>query len=241
MTQRQATDKARRQVWLVSLTSAAIILSLAVRLCGSQTRDLGGTLAAGAIAALLLALCAASFRTYRRVQRDAASEPMTEAERSAPAAEDTVGPGPYTVGLGGFRVVAWIAMILFGGLAIGAFLAHRSGPAWLFLGCAGLGAAILAFAGPITFDRDGVTQRCLFGTFALGWRDLRRIETGAGGLVLIGEQTRVVIPPPSCWSGQEKADAWALLGRAIAATGIVPSPRRTAGYRWHRNARVRRP
>ncbi len=70
------------------------------------------------------------------------------------------------------------------------------------------------------------------------WSDVRQIEQGPGVLVLIGDAGRLVIPV-GIWSGPEKHDAWRLLVRHIEESGIVPMPSNMAGYKWHKNVRVR--
>ena len=152
---------------------------------------------------------------------------------------DGGGDGPYRVGLGRRVVVAWIGMVLFVGSMIGTFLANQYRSGLLFLALAVLDAFILISAGDFTFDRDGVTSQCWIGTYRMLWRDVRKMETGAGVLILIGDNSRFVIAPPSGWSGAQKGDAWRLLVQEMAATGIVPSPSRTAAYKWYRNVRLR--
>jgi len=145
--------------------------------------------------------------------------------------------GPYRVGFMSNQVIAWPYMVLFAALALWAFHTCAYGPAWVFLGFTSVGGIILVMSGHLDIDDNSITHQCALGKFRIFWSDIRQIEQGPGVLVLIGNSGRLVVPV-GIWSGPEKHDAWRLLVRQIEKSGIVPMPSNTAGYKWHKNARV---
>jgi hypothetical protein len=105
----------------------------------------------------------------------------------------------YEVRLGTSRAVGWV--VIAGSLLaiVGALLRHQYGAAVGFLVFVIIGYLAIATAGSIMVGDTGVEHRNLFGRFRIAWSDVRRIEVGnAGTIVLHGQNRRFALMPPGC-------------------------------------------
>jgi hypothetical protein len=149
--------------------------------------------------------------------------------------------GPYRIKIMINLIVGWVGIILFGLLALYSIYREQYYAALPFLCFIALGVYVIFAGGTYVFDQDGVTHECGFGIFRMRWRDVRRIEQNYGATALIGEHSRFVLPPPSQWSGPEKAYASSLLTMKIRGSGITPVWSSSVNLKWHRNVRLRQP
>jgi len=152
----------------------------------------------------------------------------------------TVSPAqPLKVGLRSYEILAWVCMIFFFGCSVGAFISRQYWSAAIFWVFILMGLYMLASGGKFELDDDGVSHENLTGRYRMHWRDVRRIEYGIQGtLVLHGEDQRFALAPPAIWSGPEKPQAFELLNRKILELGITPYPSNVADYKTHKNVKV---
>lgn len=145
----------------------------------------------------------------------------------------------FHVEMRSYRLVGYGAFALF---ALCAAAAYRAGQHWPAVGLAGFAAFGLYAAlgaGSFTIDDRSISHQSTFGQWGLLWSEVSRAEFGPGGtLVLLGENKRFVLSPPSWWAGQDKALAAAFVASQLQAKGIVPVPSRTADYRTMKNTRI---
>lgn len=90
------------------------------------------------------------------------------------------------------QALAWLALGL--GLAAAAGLASVRALKWLLMAAA-LVAAALAFERAlfrVRLDDAGIAARGLFGTTAIGWADVTRVDTGSSAVVVWGRDDRQV-------------------------------------------------
>lgn len=145
----------------------------------------------------------------------------------------------FHVEMRSFRWVGYGALALFSICAVAAFRAGQHWPAVGLAGFAALGLYAALAAGSFAIDDRSISHRSTFGNWSMLWSEVSRAEFGPGGtLVLLGENKRFVLSPPSWWAGQEKALAAAFVARQLEAQGIVPSPSRIADYRTMKNTRT---
>jgi hypothetical protein len=163
---------------------------------------------------------------------------LLEADLMANIFPDSNKSGLYHFGLATYKVIAWIDIVLFAFCGDWAFYAHQYKPIWGFLGFVIVGFVILALSGNFEVDGESITHQCLVGRFRMLWRDVRQMEQGPGVLLLLGDKSRFVVPL-GAWSGPDRHDAWTVFTQRVEASGIVPLPSNTAGYKWHKNVRVR--
>ena len=146
---------------------------------------------------------------------------------------------PLHVGLLSYKIIAWVCMIFFLGCSLGAYFARQYWPSAFFWVFILLGLYMLISAGAFEFDDEGVSHKNLSGHYRILWCEVKRIEFGTqGSLVLHGEGKRFVLPTPSVWSGPEKPQAFELLGQKIEELGITPYPSNVADYKIHKNVKV---
>jgi len=151
------------------------------------------------------------------------------------------------IGLSAYKIIGWVAVLVFSGASIGAFAARQYGPIILFALFVALGIYLTLSAGRYILDDRGITHQNAFGVYRIAWREVQKIEVApaadqfeatAGSLVLYGEKKRFVVASPFAWSGPHRAQAHALLARKIAESGLTPIFSRAALLKSHKNVRV---
>jgi Bacterial PH domain len=146
----------------------------------------------------------------------------------------------YEVRLGTSRAVGWVVIAVFLLAIVGAVLRHQYGAAAGFLVFVIIGYLAIATAGSIMVGDTGLEHRNLFGRFRIAWSDVRRIEVGnAGTIVLHGQDQRFALMPPGYWSGKQKPEALALLQKKLKPFEAKISRTNTGDYKTHKNVRVR--
>ena len=134
----------------------------------------------------------------------------------------------------------WIVLAVFLLAIVGALLRHQYGAAAGFLVFEIIGFLAIATAGSIKVGDTGLEHRNLFGRFRIAWSDVRRIEVGnAGTIVLHGQDRRFALMPPGYWSGRQKPEAIALLQKKLKPFEANISRTNTGDYKIHKNVRVR--
>jgi hypothetical protein len=149
--------------------------------------------------------------------------------------------GMFKVGLPMSKIFDWLGVVVFTGSAIGAFLAHQYGPAYIFTFVAPL-YIIHIICGPsqFIFDEESVTCKSMLATYSIDWREVNGIGFGnKGTLVLHGDNKRLLVPPPEKWSGPNKHEAYDLVQKKLKESGLKPNPCNTA-FTFNKNVRVSR-
>ena len=139
-----------------------------------------------------------------------------------------------------YRLVGYGALALF---SLGAAAAFRAGQHWPAISLAGFavfGLCVALGAGSFSMDDQRIRHQSTFGNWQMLWSEVSGAEFGPNGtLVLLGENKRFVLSPPSWWAGQHRAAAAKFVANQIDVRGIVPRPSGTADYRIMKNTRVR--
>jgi hypothetical protein len=79
---------------------------------------------------------------------------------------------------------------------------------------------------------------CLDAT-RIAWSDVRRIEVGnAGTIVLHGQDRRFALMPPGYWSGTQKPEAIALLQKKLKTFEADIFRTSVGDYKIHKNVRL---
>jgi hypothetical protein len=146
----------------------------------------------------------------------------------------------YEVRLGTSRVVGWVVIALFSLCIVGAVLRHQFVAATGFLVFVVIGFLIISTGGSILISDISVEQRSVFGRYRMAWSDVRRVEVGnAGTIVLHGQNQRFALMPPGYWSGLQKPGAVALLEEKLKALEATIYRTNVGDYKVHKNVRVR--
>ncbi|MDQ1832118.1 hypothetical protein [Massilia scottii] len=146
----------------------------------------------------------------------------------------------YTFGVLTYQILGAVCILFSGGCAVGAFLARQYPPIAVFAFFGLMGRYMIANAGRFEISEKFITQRNLFGAFRMAWAEVRRIEFGTqGSIVLHGEHKQFALPPAAYWSGKQKPEAFDLLSKTIDSIGVIKYPSNTADYKVHKNVRVR--
>lgn len=149
-------------------------------------------------------------------------------------------PNSYRFGVLSYKIIGVICVLFFAGCAVGAFSARQYPPIAIFAFFGLMGIFMIVSAGNFEISEKFVTHRNIFGSFRMAWIDVKKIEFGPqGSIVLHGENMRFVLPPPTFWSGQQKPEAFDLFRRTIEQLGVVSYPSNTADYKTHKNVRIR--
>ncbi|KAF1721696.1 hypothetical protein [Pseudoxanthomonas wuyuanensis] len=147
--------------------------------------------------------------------------------------------GRYVVSLLSYRILGAVCSIFFAGCSVGAFLAQQYGPISIFGFFVLVGIYLLAAAGPYELTEGRIAQNSLFGQFEIRWQDVREVELGSQGtLVLRGRDKRFIVSPVSAWSGPDKAKAAELLCAKLDRPEIRSYSSASADFKTHRNVRV---
>ncbi|MEL1266300.1 hypothetical protein [Pseudoxanthomonas putridarboris] len=145
----------------------------------------------------------------------------------------------YAVGLRSYLILGAVCCVFFMACAVGAFLARQYWPILVFGFFVLMGVYLLMSAGNYEFSESCVSHRNAFGHFRMRWQDVREVELGPqGSIVLHGGEKRLIVAPPSAWSGAGKMEAFDLMRRKLDAPGVRSYPGNFADYKIHRNARV---
>jgi Bacterial PH domain len=145
----------------------------------------------------------------------------------------------YEVRLGTSRAVGWIVIALSSLCIVGALLRHQYGAAVGFFVFVLIGFLAIATGGSILISDTSVEQRSAFGRYRIAWSDVRRVEVGnAGTIVLHGQNKRFALMPPGYWSGSQKPGAVALLQERLKALEATVYRTNVGDYKIHKNVRV---
>jgi hypothetical protein len=140
-----------------------------------------------------------------------------------------------------YQVVGWVCALLAAGASLAAYLAGQYGPSAVFIAFVALGVFVIVCAGSILLSEDSVTHDSLFGRYRIEWNQIRSIEVGPyGTLVLHGDGKRLVLTPPAYWSGHDKREAREFLAQKIRVISPPITASRTADYKLHKNVRIKR-
>lgn len=147
----------------------------------------------------------------------------------------------YRFGILSYQIIGAVCSLFFLGCAAGAFLARQYPPIAVFAFFACMGLYMIASAGSFELSEKSVTHHNLLGTFRMTWAEVRRVELGTqGSIILHGEGKRFALAPPAYWSGRQKPEAFELLRKTIEQLGVLTYPSNTADYKVHKNVRVRK-
>ena len=150
------------------------------------------------------------------------------------------GDGPFMVGLRNYKMIGWLCMLFFLGCSVAVCIAGQPGQSAILGGFALLGMYIVMSVGTIELDKDGISDRSPTGHYRMFWRDVRHIEVGVlGTMVLHGDGKRFVLSPASYWSGSDKHEALAFFDRKTTELAITMYLSRVAEYKFHKNVKVR--
>ena len=146
----------------------------------------------------------------------------------------------YRFGVLSYKIIGAVCALFFAGCAVGAFLARQYPPIAIFAFFIFMGLYMITSAGSFEISERFITHRNLFGTFRMAWAEVRKIEFGTqGSIILHGENKRFALAPAAYWSGKQKPEAFDLLRKTIDQLGIVIYPSNTADYKIHKNVRLR--
>ena len=146
----------------------------------------------------------------------------------------------YRFGVLSYKIIGAVCALFFAGCAVGAFLARQYPPIAIFAFFIFMGLYMITSAGSFEISEWFITHRNLFGTFRMAWAEVRKIEFGTqGSIILHGENKRFALAPAAYWSGKQKPEAFDLLRKTIDQLGIVSYPSNTADYKIHKNVRLR--
>ena len=146
----------------------------------------------------------------------------------------------YRFGVLSYKIIGAVCALFFAGCAVGAFLARQYPPIAIFAFFIFMGLYMITSAGSSEISERFITHRNLFGTFRMAWAEVRKIEFGTqGSIILHGENKRFALAPAAYWSGKQKPEAFDLLRKTIDQLGIVSYPSNTADYKIHKNVRLR--
>ena len=146
----------------------------------------------------------------------------------------------YRFGVISYKIIGAICAIFFAGCTVGAFLARQYSPIAIFMFFVLMGAYLIASAGSFEISEKFITHHNLFGVFRMQWVEVKKIEFGRQGTIILhGENKRFVIPPLVFWSGKQKPEALNLLRNTIDQLGVITYPSNTADYKIHKNVRCR--
>jgi len=150
----------------------------------------------------------------------------------------------FRVGVFKAKLAGWISVLFFGGLSFWAYHDGEYGPILVFAVFILIGFILLLFSGNFSLSKDRLVHHTLFGTFAIRWEEVSRVEFGADGVthVFYGRSKRFVIPDESLWSGSNKKIAAVIFYKGIEdleSKGIIPTYNKWAGYKIHKNTRIK--
>jgi Bacterial PH domain len=145
----------------------------------------------------------------------------------------------YEVGLGTHRVLGFVIILLCTLAIVGALFGHQYGAAGGFFVFVMFGFLLIATGGAILIGETDIEHSNFFGRFRIDWSDVRRIEVGnAGTLILHGDDRRFALIPPGFRSGSQKPEAVAMLQRKLKALEVEVFRTSVGDYKIHKNVRV---
>jgi hypothetical protein len=146
----------------------------------------------------------------------------------------------YCFGVLSYKIIGAVCVLFFTGCAAGAFVAGQYPPITIFAFFALMGLFMLTTAGSFEISEKDITHRNHFGTFRLTWREVKEVELGTQGTIILhGEGKRFVLPPRAYWSGKQKHAAFGFLHKTIENLSLTCYSSNTADYKIHKNVRMR--
>jgi hypothetical protein len=139
------------------------------------------------------------------------------------------------------KVIAWACIVFFMFCAVMAWKAGQGNVAPVFLFFVVLGLLLLATASHLKLTEEAVSVYSPFSEYRLEWHEIDWIEIGTQGtLVLHGKGgERLIMPPVSFWSGEQKPRAYEFMEDKIDALDVVVVPSNTADYKIHKKVKVK--
>jgi hypothetical protein len=139
-----------------------------------------------------------------------------------------------------FDVAAWVCIPLLALFALAAWYQGQVIAALGFLFLAGLGILPLFIVGTIETALDTVTYKCRLGQYQMRWEEIDRIEADPynRAITFRGNDKQLGILGVSCWWGRDKEEMAIFLLTQIQVHDIEVKPRKWAGFRRSRNAKI---
>lgn len=146
----------------------------------------------------------------------------------------------YRVAANRYRIFGWIIALSLFGLVIFFWRGRDAmGMTPAFLPFVVFGVYTMLTVPDIVMDQEKILLRSMIGTYRIRWIEVQRAERGSSGtLVLYGNNRRLVIPPPSRWSGPEKTSVFAALYAELSRRGIRIVPKLTADFKANKDVRI---
>ena len=145
----------------------------------------------------------------------------------------------YRFGVLSDKIIGVVGTLFFAGCAVGAMLARQYPPSAIFAFFFCMSAYMIVSAGDFEISERDITHRTLFSTFRMAWAQVKKIELGTqGSIILHGENRRFVLAPPAFWSGKQKHEALGFLRKTIEQLGVESYSSYAADYKTHKNVRV---
>lgn len=140
------------------------------------------------------------------------------------------------------QVAAWAGLTCFILAAADALASGLPARAAGFAAPALASAALLANWGMTEFTASAVVRFTLLGAWRIRWDSVRRVEVGLFGavLVLVGEDSQLVIPGAKLWTGAGKHGARAMLMAQVKLRGIPLQRSPWATFKVSRGARIQK-
>lgn len=142
----------------------------------------------------------------------------------------------YRVATTRYKIFGWIILSLTLGGSILAWRNGETGIVPMFLPFVALGIYLLLTAPDIVLDQEKILLRSVIGSHRIRWGEVRWAERGSSGtLVLQGTDKRLVIPPPTKWSGPDKSSMLAAIYAELSRRGLRIVPKLTADFKTNKN------
>lgn len=134
------------------------------------------------------------------------------------------------------KILGWILLLFFLGCTILAWRAVETNIAPMFLPFVALGIYLVLTAPDIVVDQEKISLRSVIGSHRIRWGEVQWAERGSSGrLVLHGNNKRLVIPPPSKWSGPDKSSMLMAIYAELSRRSIRIVPKLTAEFKTNKN------
>jgi hypothetical protein len=146
----------------------------------------------------------------------------------------------HHIELRSYRNVGWATLVLCALCIVGAGTADEYWAMAVFALFGLIGLYMVLGAGRFDMDADGVRHHSAFGSWAIRWDEITRVEIGIvdGTFVFSGDDKRFVLSPSGWWSGLDTGAALEFLIAQLRARDLPPQPSKTAAYKIMKNTRI---
>jgi hypothetical protein len=146
---------------------------------------------------------------------------------------------PYEVGMRGLKWLGWVGLAFFGFCFVGSALSEPLIVSLMFLPFIALNLMVLSISGHIRTTQSSIELMNWWGVYRMKWDEIERVETGQSAMVFSGGDSRLSIPLPKWWSGDDAGNMSEFLRHQLKKRSLTSVQTFRSDYLTQKNTKER--